>query len=795
MRIDWYLSIYRFCPGNRVVICSKNLQITHPPYDTASVSLIFEIQIVCMKKNIILLLAFMAFIPVMNAQQNVGINNNGEPIDPSAILDVASRSKGVLIPRMRTSDRLGISNPATGLLVYDSDTRSFWYCESGSWREILNSNSSITPLGPALGDLSGSYPAPTVSKIQNLDVAFGVPFDKQVMKWDLLNNRWQSGNDSLFLPYNVQSSSGTKLFGITNANISNGATAVYGKTSVSGSGILPALSVGVWGDNNAGAGVLGTSNSNVGVYGYSVQNYGLYGFSGGAAYAGVYGTNLTSGDAVKGEVFSGGVGIHGKSNGIIGKAGWFELTNVNNTDTVVKMRQDGLGLGLSVHTSNTSNTNNAMTIRHAGNGTALFASSEGGIVGDFEVTNSSNTNPALKIFNQGSGNTLLVDAYDPNSFAAGVAVNYMGFGSGIDVNPSNGKAANFANSNAANSNHMVNVSTTGTGRGVSSILTNSSNLAAAIYGSSAGNKGVEGIGLNLGVIGQATSQTAGIGVLGQSHLNSLDGIGVKGVSYATGNTYGSVTALNMSTGVAMYAESQGGVAILGTTSRPNGTAIYGTNDALAGQAIRGAATGNDGISIYGEAGLSNSLSYAANFRNYNSANTREVVHMETNGLNRTLTLQTTNVSNTAEMIYGKNYGNGNMMTLQDGAGDTKVYINNAGNMGLDGALIVRGTKGIVRSSSGTQLRVELLSAIVTGQSLSHYDQFNAAIVKNFTFTTPFSTIPTVSLGHISSGGFAGLTPSIESVTTTGCQLVLRNFTPYDFTIGNTIVSLMVIGAE
>ncbi len=774
---------------------SKNRQITHPFYTTASASLIFEFQIVCMKKIILLFLSCMAFFPVINAQQNVGINNNGEPIDPSAILDVASRSNGVLIPRMRTSDRLGIQSPAAGLLVYDADFHSFWYYDGG-WKEIINSGASINPSGPAFGDLSGFYPSPTVSKIQNLDVAFGVPFDKQIMKWDMLNNRWQSGNDSLFLPFNVQSASGTKLFGITNANTSNGATAVYGKTSVSGSGILPALSIGVWGDNNAGAGVLGTSNSNVGVYGYSVQNYGLYGFSGGAAYAGVYGTNLTSGDAVKGEIFSGGTGIHGKSNGIIGKAGWFELPNANNTDTVVKMRQDGLGLGLSVHTLNASNTNYAMTVRHGGDGTAIYAISEGGMACNFEVTTSSNTNPAVKILNQGSGNTLLVDAYNVNGLSSGLAVNYSGIGYALDVNPSNGKAANFTIFNAANSNHVVNVSTTGTGRGVSSVLSNSANLAAAIYGSSSGNKGVEGIAQNYGVIGQATSQTAGIGVLGQSHLNSLDGIGVKGISYGTGNTYGAVTATNMSSGVGLYAESQGGgVAIIGTTTRPNGASIYGTNDAAAGQALRGAATGNDGISIYGEAGLSNSLSYAANFRNYNSVNTREVVHMETNGLNRTLTLQTTNASNTSEMIYGKNFGNGNMMTLQDGAGDTKVYINNTGNMGLDGALIVRGTKGIVRSSTGTQLRVELLSSIVPGQSLSHYDQFNSQIIKNFTFSTPFSTIPTVSLGNISSGGFLGLTPSIESVTTTGCQLVLRNYTPYDFTIVNTILSLIVVGAE
>jgi trimeric autotransporter adhesin len=58
--------------------------------------------------------------------QSVAINEDGSLPNPKAILDVKSYNKGILIPRMSTTDRLAIEGPI-GLLVYDTTTRSFWY--------------------------------------------------------------------------------------------------------------------------------------------------------------------------------------------------------------------------------------------------------------------------------------------------------------------------------------------------------------------------------------------------------------------------------------------------------------------------------------------------------------------------------------------------------------------------------------------------------------------------------------------------------------------------------------------
>jgi hypothetical protein len=51
--------------------------------------------------------------------------NNGSP-HSSAMLEIQSDARGVLIPRLTSEERTGISLPAEGLLVYDSDLRSFF---------------------------------------------------------------------------------------------------------------------------------------------------------------------------------------------------------------------------------------------------------------------------------------------------------------------------------------------------------------------------------------------------------------------------------------------------------------------------------------------------------------------------------------------------------------------------------------------------------------------------------------------------------------------------------------------
>ncbi len=63
----------------------------------------------------------------------VAINSSGSSADNSAMLDVSSTSKGVLVPRMTTAQRGAISSPATGLLVFDTDENNFFFYNGVNW--------------------------------------------------------------------------------------------------------------------------------------------------------------------------------------------------------------------------------------------------------------------------------------------------------------------------------------------------------------------------------------------------------------------------------------------------------------------------------------------------------------------------------------------------------------------------------------------------------------------------------------------------------------------------------------
>lgn len=90
------------------------------------------------------LLLFLCF-SLAGFSQNVGINSVGTDPDNSAMLDVQSRDKGLLIPRMTRAEKGAIVNPANGLMIYQiDDTVGFWYYDINSWKPLfVNLNTGI----------------------------------------------------------------------------------------------------------------------------------------------------------------------------------------------------------------------------------------------------------------------------------------------------------------------------------------------------------------------------------------------------------------------------------------------------------------------------------------------------------------------------------------------------------------------------------------------------------------------------------------------------------------------------
>ena len=94
-----------------------------------------------MKKYLIILVVLLGR-QMQVLSQNIGINDNGATPHPSAMLDVSATNKGMLVPRMKTAQRTAIASPATGLLVYDTDSNGFWFYNGTLWTDLSSAVSA-----------------------------------------------------------------------------------------------------------------------------------------------------------------------------------------------------------------------------------------------------------------------------------------------------------------------------------------------------------------------------------------------------------------------------------------------------------------------------------------------------------------------------------------------------------------------------------------------------------------------------------------------------------------------------
>ncbi len=102
-----------------------------------------------MKKITITIIVAFILVSSINAQnQNVIITDN--PLytgEGSAMLDVFSIAKGLLIPRLTQSRRDLIFSPATGLLIYQTNnTPGFYYYNGSSWVDLQSAVIGINDL-------------------------------------------------------------------------------------------------------------------------------------------------------------------------------------------------------------------------------------------------------------------------------------------------------------------------------------------------------------------------------------------------------------------------------------------------------------------------------------------------------------------------------------------------------------------------------------------------------------------------------------------------------------------------
>ena len=162
-----------------------------------------------MKKYVLLTLASFFFFFTNNIfSQSVGINTDGSAPDASAMLDVKSTDKGILIPRTDTATINAAGTPADGLMIYSPADKKFYFYTGSRWNAV---NGELTDIDgdtkievEKLSDEDkirmtvGGEDALTVQKNNHGQIIYNVPFNR----WNVFLGQsagLKNGLDSTFV--------------------------------------------------------------------------------------------------------------------------------------------------------------------------------------------------------------------------------------------------------------------------------------------------------------------------------------------------------------------------------------------------------------------------------------------------------------------------------------------------------------------------------------------------------------------------------------------------------------------
>lgn len=282
--------------------------------------------------------------------------------DPSSILDMSSTTSGLLVPRMTLAQRNLIGTPATGLMIYQTDSTPGHYVFDGSiWNALAAGSASIDW---TLSGNAGTVPGVGVG--QNY---FGTS-DAQALVFGTSGTEririFAGGRVSVNNPTPVAGDRFTVTGASDNSSIngySSGTNGigVYGENTTNG--------FGVWGNVGSGLGVFGTSTGG---------GVGIQGQNSSTGW-GTVGINTGTGPGVQGQTNSTGIGVFGFANNAAAEA----IVGLN-------LNASGVGIAGSANTLGYVTLPSTGGVFYGTNGSASFSSSTTG-TGSFGVGNNGTT--------------------------------------------------------------------------------------------------------------------------------------------------------------------------------------------------------------------------------------------------------------------------------------------------------------------------------------------------------------------------------------------------------------------
>lgn len=172
--------------------------------------------------------------------QSLAINTDGSTAHASALLDVKSNTKGILIPRMTSVQKNAIASPATGLQVYDTDLNLLFYYNGSAWVSVATGSNYWTSSGGNLYNNTGT----------NVGVGTTTPGDKLEVNGNLKFTVASTIYSNTGTALTIRSGDGTGSGGVLtirggNAGIASGGAG--GDLNLNAGANLPAGGIGYGG--------------------------------------------------------------------------------------------------------------------------------------------------------------------------------------------------------------------------------------------------------------------------------------------------------------------------------------------------------------------------------------------------------------------------------------------------------------------------------------------------------------------------------------------------------------------
>jgi hypothetical protein len=405
-----------------------------------------------MKKSVLFIL--LSNLVGIGFAQNVAINGTGAAPAASAMLDVASTTSGLLMPRMTSAQRTAIAAPATGLKVYDTTTGGFWYFNGTIWVQLLNTNTGWALVGNTLvgTEFMGSINAQDVKFYSNNAERMRILSSKEIVVGSTtafvgdMFSSYATGTDIAIAGYN--SGTNISVLGVNTNATAVPAHGVQGQTTAFGSaaglrGFNVAAAIGaaqngfgVRGSCNVtptGTGFVmgvrgdcnGATGSTYGVYGQSASStgFGADGVNTNAVGTGMFavgnnaaGTYLVSGSGIASNgnavgLFSiaktaaSGVGIVGVGNNLVASI----ITPASGCGVAGIGTQYGI-FGIATTLVNTNPLNNSASNAAAASSGGYFELQNAGTAQTWAYVGvRDNTATNRKIIGPGTVNTVVKD--------------------------------------------------------------------------------------------------------------------------------------------------------------------------------------------------------------------------------------------------------------------------------------------------------------------------------------------------------------------------------------------------